>query len=151
MIYSETNLVQAIYRTQLFNPEDLNNVNKVQAGYKAQSLSAFLGKPSPKGTALKVDFVQPLSPADQKTSLEFFNILNFVLKFCPTHPSEKKLMAQFAKIGVGAGKKVEVAKLSPEMKNAMTEGMADVWKEHETFNNTSIASGKATSSDMFGT
>ena len=36
-----------IYRTQLFNPEDMDNVKKIQAGYKVQPLSAFLGKPAP--------------------------------------------------------------------------------------------------------
>ena len=31
----------AAFRTQLFNPGDMPNVEKVQAGYKAQPLSAF--------------------------------------------------------------------------------------------------------------
>ena len=31
-----------LYRTQLFNPEDMPNVVKIQAGYKAQPLSAYL-------------------------------------------------------------------------------------------------------------
>ena len=47
VIRSETELVLAAYRTQLFNPGDLDNVKKVQAGYKAQPLSAFLGQPAP--------------------------------------------------------------------------------------------------------
>ena len=45
VIRSETQFVLAGYRTQLFNPGDLDNVKKVQAGYKAQPLSAFLGQP----------------------------------------------------------------------------------------------------------
>jgi hypothetical protein len=36
-----------IYRTQLFNPADMDNVKKVQAGYEVQPLSAFLGQPAP--------------------------------------------------------------------------------------------------------
>jgi hypothetical protein len=44
---SETEFVFAFFRTQLFNPGDLDNVKKVQAGYKAQPLSQFLGKPAP--------------------------------------------------------------------------------------------------------
>ena len=103
VIRSETELVLAAYRTQLFNPADLDNVKKVQAGYKAQPLSAFLGQPAPTA-APAIDFIKPLTPDDEKTSLEFFNILNFVLQFCPTDPSETELMARFAKIGVGAGK-----------------------------------------------
>ena len=48
VIRSETEFVIAAYRTQLFNPGDLDNVKKVQAGYKAQTLSAFLGTAAPK-------------------------------------------------------------------------------------------------------
>ena len=103
VIRCETELALGIYRTQLFNPADLDNVKKIQAGYKAQPLSEFLGKPAPKA-APAIDFIKPLAPDAQKTSLEVFNILNFVLQFCPTVPSEKALMARFAQIGIGAGK-----------------------------------------------
>src|SRR5436189_858699 len=121
---AETEFVFAVYRTQLFKPDDIDNVKKVQAGYKAQTLSAFLGQPAPKA-APAIDFIKPLSPAEEKTSPEFFNILNFVLGFCPTNPSETELMARFAKIGVGAGKTVDVS--NPEMKKAIEQGMAEAW------------------------
>jgi hypothetical protein len=39
---SSTQFALAAYRTQLFNPEDMPGVMKVQAGYKVQSLSAYL-------------------------------------------------------------------------------------------------------------
>src|SRR5439155_26934055 len=89
-------------------------------------LSAFLGQPAPKA-APAIDFIKPLTPAEEKTSPQFFNILNFVLQFCPTVPSEKALMERFAKIGVGAGKSFDASKLSPEMKTATAQGMADAW------------------------
>src|SRR5688500_609631 len=47
VIRSETEFVFAGYRTQLFNPADLENVKKIQAGYQAEPLSAFLGQPAP--------------------------------------------------------------------------------------------------------
>src|SRR5882724_9129434 len=37
VIRSETKFVFAVYRTQLFKPDDIDNVKKVQAGYKAQT------------------------------------------------------------------------------------------------------------------
>jgi hypothetical protein len=37
-----------IYRVQLFDPVDLDNVKKIQAGFKVQPLSAFLGTPAPR-------------------------------------------------------------------------------------------------------
>ena len=44
---SSTQFSVAGYRTQLFNPDDLDNVKKVQAGYKVQTLSAYLKQPAP--------------------------------------------------------------------------------------------------------
>src|SRR5438270_1132298 len=146
---SGTEFVFAVYRTQLFKPDDIDNVKKVQAGYKAQTLSAFLGQPAPKA-APAIDFIKPLSPAEEKTSPEFFNILNFVLQFCPTNPSETELMARFAKIGVGAGKTFDASKLSPEMKTAIEQGMGDAWAAFGGLEK-EFAAGKVTSGDVFGT
>ena len=149
MIRSETEFVFAAYRTQLFNPADLDSVKKVQAGYKAQTLSAFLGTPPPKA-APAIDFIKPLTPAEEKTSPQFFNILNFVLQFCPTHPSEKELMARFARIGIGAGKTLDVSKLSPEITKAITDGMADAWVDMGGLVK-ALDEGKLSSGDVFGT
>jgi hypothetical protein len=146
---SETEFVFAVYRTQLFSPDDLDNVKKVQAGYKAEPLSAFLGQPAP-AAAPAIDFIKPLTPDEEKTSLEFFNILNFTLQFCPTDPSETELMARFAKIGVGAGKTFEASTLSPEVKTAIAQGMADAWVDFENLNKR-FNSGEVTSGDLFGT
>ena len=146
---SETELVVAIYRTQLINPGDLDNVKAIQAGYKVQPLSAFLGQAAPKA-APTIEFIKPLTPETQKTSLEFFNVLNFVLNFSPTVPSEEELMARFAGIGVGAGQNIDVSKLSPEMKAALEQGMADAWAEFAELKKR-IDAGEVTSGDLFGT
>src|SRR5271166_3337547 len=149
MIRSETELLLAVYRTQLFNPGDLDNVKKVQAGYQVQPLSAFLGQPSP-NAAPAIDFIKPLTPAAEKTSPQLFNILNFVLQFCPTDPSETELLARFARIGVGAGKTFDASKLSPEMTKAIEDGMADAWADFAGLMKP-IEAGKVTAGDLFGT
>jgi hypothetical protein len=122
VIHADTEFIFAFYRVQLFDPNDLDNVKKVQAGFKVQPLSAFAGTAPVK--APSVNFIKPISRDDEKKSLEFLNILNFVLRYCPTDPSEVELMARFAKIGVGAGKTLDVSKLSPEMRTAMEQGIA---------------------------
>jgi hypothetical protein len=149
VIRSETEFVFAVYRTQLFNPDDLDNVKNVQAGYKAQPLSAFLGTAAPQAAPV-IDFIKPLTPAEERTSPQFFNILNFVSQFCPTDPSETELMARFAKIGVGAGKSLDVSKLSPEMKAAIEQGMGDAWADFAGLKK-DFDAGKLTSGDVFGT
>ncbi len=150
VFHSETELVLAVYRTQLSKPDDIDNVKKVQAGYKVQPLSEFLAASAPKA-APAIDFMKPLTPEAQKTSPEFFNVLNFILTFCPTDPSETELMARFAKLGVGAGKNFDAGKLSPEMKTAVEQGMADAWAEFADFKAKRFDTGKVTSGDVFGT
>ena len=121
---TETIIGMPTFRTQLFNPDDIENVKKVQAGYKVQTLSAFLGQAAPKATP--VNFPKALTVQQQKTP-EFFGMLNSLLQFAPTHPSEVELKARFAKIGVGEGKIFDSSKLSPEIKAALEQGVADAW------------------------
>jgi hypothetical protein len=148
VVRSETELILAVYRTQLFNPADIDNVKKIQAGYKVQTLSAFLGTPPKRAPA--VDFMKPLTHDEEKKSLQLFSVLNFILQFCPTDPTETELMARFAKIGIGAGKSFDPAKLSPEMKTALEQGIADAWAEFAGGVKL-LDEGKVTSGDLFGT
>jgi hypothetical protein len=137
------------FRTQLFDPGDLDNVKQIQARYRVQPLSAFLGQPAPKAMPA-IDFIKPLTPVAQKTSVEFFARLNFALQFCPTHPSEKDLMARFAWIGVGMGKPFDASKLTPEMKKAIEDGIADGWADFAGLMKR-IKTGDVNSGDVFGT
>jgi hypothetical protein len=148
VVHMETTLGSAAFRTQLFNPGDIDNVKKVQAGYKVRTLSAFLGQPAPKATP--VNFITPLAVPQQKTSVEFFGVLNNLLQFAPTHPSETELTARVAKIGIGAGKPFDASTLSPEMKTAIEQGMADAWLD---INATSkkLDAGEITPADCYGT
>lgn len=96
---SETQFGLVIFRTQLFNPADLDNVKKIQGQYRAQPLSQFLKKPAPAPQPLP-DF-PPFKPAAFK--LEAFQYLNFLLQFAPAVPAETDLRARFARIGIGPG------------------------------------------------
>ncbi|MFG1428897.1 DUF1254 domain-containing protein [Xanthobacter sp. VTT E-85242] len=150
VIRSETDFATIVYRTELFNPGDIDNVKKIQAGYKVQTLSEFLGR-SASAAPPVVDFIKPVSAAEERTSLQFFNILNFVLQFCPTDPSEKALMARFAKIGIGAGKSINPDSMSPEMRKALQDGMADGWKAFNEFRETQFDTGKVAAGELVGT
>jgi hypothetical protein len=149
VIRSETQFIVVVYRTQLFNPADLDNVKKIQSGYKVQTLSAFLGTAAPPA-APQIQFIKPVTAAEQKTSLEFFNLLNFVLQFCPTNPSETELRARFAKIGVSGGETFDPNKLTPEMRTAIEQGRADAFAEFAG-GVKQMTEGKLTSGDLFGT
>ncbi len=150
VIRSETDLLLAVYRTQLFNPQDLDNVQRVQAGYQAQSLSDFLGQPAPRA-APTIDFmVPPTSEELREGSLDLFQTLNFLLEFGPTHPSEQELMSRFAKIGIGTGATFDTEALSPELKQAIEDGIADAWASDFADLAQRVEAGDVTSGEAFG-
>ena len=125
VIHSETSLVSIIGRTQLFNPDDLDNVKKIQAGYKIQPLSTFEGTPAPP-QAPAVNWIKPIPPAEERTSLAFFNELAFLLQFAqPPHPSEVALRKRFAEVGIEPGKPFDASGLSPALQAALKQGMLD--------------------------
>ncbi|HEY0504678.1 MAG TPA: DUF1254 domain-containing protein [Lysobacter sp.] len=128
VIRAETPLVALVGRTQLFGPDDMENVKKVQAGYSLQPLSAFAGTAAPP-PAPKVAWIAPLPAKDTRTSPEFFNQLAFLLQFAPVHPDEQYLRDRFARIGVVPGRGIDLASLSPDLRQALIDGMADGQKQ----------------------
>lgn len=148
VLRAETQLAYALYRTQLFGPGDIDNVKQLQAQYKVQPLSAFLGTPAP-APAPAIDF--PSYDADAAKGLGFFSYLNFLMQFEPTHPSEVALRERFAKIGLVPGKPFDEASLSPETKQALLDGIADADKEFAEFKKTKVDTQAISSADLFGT
>jgi hypothetical protein len=149
VIQSETEINILIYRTQLFDPADIDNVKKIQSEYRVQPLSQFLGQTAP-AAAPKIDYMTPCTPEEEKTSLKQFELLNFVLQFCPTVPSEVALMERFAKINIGAGKTFDASTFSPEVRKAIEVGVGEAWLEFKGMVK-QLDEGKVTSGDVFGT
>lgn len=116
---STTPFALALFRTQLFNPGDMPNVEKVQAGYKAQPLSAFLKQPAPPA-APKIEFL-PATTAGIKDN--FFQYLDAALQFVPETPRDKAARAKLARIGIGPGKTFAFKDLSLEHKAEILVGM----------------------------
>ena len=118
---SSTTLSVAGYRTQLFSPDDLDNVKKVQAGYKVQTLSAYLKQTAPP-SAPAIDF-----PKIDKELIKtnFFEYLDFALQFAPEQAVEKDVRTKLATIGVGPGKTFNFKDLSLEDKAEILLGMKE--------------------------
>ena len=105
----------------MFNADDLDNVKKVQAGYKVQTLSAFLGQPATQG-APGINFPK-IDKELVKTN--FFDYLDFALQFSPALENEKEIRAQLASIGVGPGKTMNFKDLPAEQKLEIGLGMKE--------------------------
>src|SRR4029434_6730579 len=97
---STTPFSLTLFRTQLFNPADMPNVEKVQAGYKVQPLSAFLKQPVPPA-APKLDFLPATTEGIKKN---FYEYLDAALQFVPLSSEDKDVRARLASIGIGPGK-----------------------------------------------
>lgn len=116
---SETDFSLIVYRTQLFNAADIDNVKKIQAGYTVQTLSAFLKQPAPPA-APAIDF--PKFVGDDPFKTDFPATLDFLLQYAPTvgqAAADEPLRAKLASIGIGPGKKFDFKELSVEHKAAV--------------------------------
>jgi hypothetical protein len=117
---SETDFALATYRTQLFNPADIDKVKAIQAKYEVKPLSAFLSRPAP-GAAPAVDWPKIDKATEKKDVLGY---LPFLLQFAPLTGRaavEVPLRAKFARIGIEAGKPFPSIALSDADKVAMAE------------------------------
>ena len=97
------------------------NVEKVQAGYKAQPLSAFLKQPAPPA-APKINFIPATTEGIKKN---FYEYLDAALEFVPVTPDTKDIRAQLASIGIGPGKTFDFKDLSLEHKAAVLLAMKE--------------------------
>jgi hypothetical protein len=146
VIRCETQFAYLLFRTQLFNLADLPKVNKIQSGYTAQPLSVFLKQASPQPPPA-VSWPEPADIA--APSANIFPIVNFLFQFCPPNPAERDLLARFAKINVGPNQTFDMTKFSPEIQQAINDGIKDSEQDvsgvMKKINADDISSG-----DMFG-
>ena len=91
VIRSDTDLAFVLYRTQLFGPVGHRQREEDPGRLPGH---AAVGVPQPAAARHPrppIDFVPPLTADQQRTSPQFFEILNFVLRFAPTLPAEKRV------------------------------------------------------------
>lgn len=150
VIRSETQFAFVLYRTQLFDEADLDEVKRLQSKYVVQTLSQFMDVAAPPALP-PVDFIPPLSPQAQKDSPRFFAALNFLLQFAPIHPSEVGLMERFKAYGIGAGLAFDADRLTEEQRAAVATGMSEAWNAFATFKKEQVDTGLRSSADGFGT
>jgi hypothetical protein len=117
---SGTQLSLAIYRTQLFDPDDLDDVRKVQDGYKVRTLSGYLDQPPPPAPSLDFPKIDK-----ELVKTNFFEYLDFTLQLAPPDANETAIRAQLARIGVGPGRTFAFKDLSVEDKLEIGLGMKE--------------------------
>lgn len=125
---SETDLIFAIIRTQLFDSHDLVRVAKIQSSFALQPLSNYLGDAAP-AEAAAIDF--PIWTDGAEFSVAAFDYLDFALGLVSTHPDESELIASFAKIGIGTTDTFNTAAMPPKymgsLENAVQQSVEEIW------------------------
>ncbi|WZB73878.1 DUF1254 domain-containing protein [Achromobacter insuavis] len=124
VIRAETELVSLAGRIQRFSSSDQANVKRIEAGYRIQPLSAYLKKKPPPAPAT-IEWLAPESPAQMRTSLEFYNQLGFLLQFAPAAHSEKSLRKRLDSMRIRPGAPAVAEGSNPRLRQVMQEGMHD--------------------------
>ena len=118
---STTQFSIALYRTQLFSPDDIDNVRKIQAEYGVETLSKYLNRPPPR-PAEAINFPKI---SDSLSRRNFFEYLAFALQFAPAQFVEADIRNRLARIGVGPGRTFTFSDLSLKERLEMTLGMRE--------------------------
>jgi len=150
VIQTDSNIILALARTQVYSAEDSKNAKKIMSEYKVETLSKYMGTPAPKAAA-QLDF--PVYSLEKIRSVEFITYLNFLLGLVKPNPSEKALLERFSKIGVGANVAFDINSIDPKTKKIMQEAIdeAMVEIEAETKNLGILKDGWMQVSGAFGT
>ncbi len=122
VFHSTTPFALAVFRTQLFNPADMPNVVKVQAGYKAQPLSAFLQAARAAGRA--EDRFPPGHHRGHQGELLRVSRRRPAVR-ARRRRKTRTIRAKLASIGIGPGKTFDVQGSLAEHKAAVLLGMKE--------------------------
>ncbi|PKH18370.1 DUF1254 domain-containing protein [Pseudomonas fluorescens] len=147
VVYSESNIAYALYRTQLFDEKDLGKVKQIQNGYKVQPLSSYVKQAAP-AQVPKIEWPKPT--ANMSDSPQLFRYLNFMLAFAAPQDSEKDLLARFATIGIAPGAPFKLNQLTAEQRKALEDGIADGKAEFATFKKDKIDTHQVSSGELYG-
>jgi hypothetical protein len=128
---SETGLVFAVTRTQLFDPDDLARVKEIQESYGLQPLSALLGTEAPPAEAMP-DF--PVWVEGSQFDERFFAYLDLMMVLlAQPGAGEDQLWGQLARLGTGSGSTFDYANLPAEIQEALKVGVKEGFGEIEKF------------------
>ncbi|AZF00088.1 putative exported protein [Pseudomonas orientalis] len=147
VVYSESTIAYALYRTQLFDEKDLGKVKQIQNGYKVQPLSSYVKQAAP-AKVPKIEWPKPM--ANMSDSPQLFRYLNFMLTFAAPQDSEKDLLARFATIGIAPGAPFKLNQLTAEQRKALEDGIADGKAEFAAFKKDKIDTQQVPSGDLYG-
>jgi len=147
VIICETGMFFIVVRTQLFGPEDMDNVKAIQEKYNLQPLRPFLGDEALEKQET-VEFPEWVE-GEQFTS-EAFKYLDVMLKLSDPVKEETEMHRRFQRLGIGTEEGFDLAGFSPEVREAVEAGVKEGFESIEAFLSEN-SSDPLMSSRIFGT
>ncbi|MDV6224851.1 DUF1254 domain-containing protein [Nitratireductor aquimarinus] len=96
VIRIDTEIAFALYRTQLFEPSDIERVKEIQDGYTVETLSKFSGE----SNSPDISEINWPSISRDEIPERFWEYANFLLQFAPPLAWEADLRESFTMLGV---------------------------------------------------
>ena len=123
VLQSETDIVCTLTRTAFASPGDVESVKALQAQYKLEPLSAFLGTPAPP-PAVALSF--PVYDKAKARTHDFILYLNFLLQLAePPYPGDVAVRKRMERIGIGPGWPWDASQVDPSLLAAIDAGVKD--------------------------
>ncbi|MFE2559853.1 DUF1254 domain-containing protein [Streptomyces sp. NPDC059352] len=122
VLRADTFLVGVIGRTYLAGPEDVPALRAIQEQYLLRPLSTYTDTAAPHPAD---EPVWPVWREEDLENVEFFTLLDFLLQFFPALEEDRGLRDRLATLGVSGSGEFEPSALSPELRTAVEQGIAD--------------------------
>ncbi|MFI9210565.1 DUF1254 domain-containing protein [Streptomyces sp. NPDC053253] len=122
VLRADTFLVGVLGRTYLSGPEDVPALRAIQERYVLRPLSTY------EDTAAPHPVDEPVWPVWREEDLgnvEFFTLLDFLLRFFPVLEDDRELRERLAALGVSGSGEFEPSALAPAVRTAVEQGIAD--------------------------
>jgi len=142
VIRGESYFLGGLFRTGADGQDDLDNVQKIQAGYRLMPLHEYTGQAAP-AVAEPINWIPFVSGDENK--IEAFKYVNFLLPFILPHELDKQALENMSRLGIEAGAIWDTSKLSEETKEAMEQGISDALATLDAYRP------QAKSGDLFNT
>jgi hypothetical protein len=121
VIGCETSFALAIIHGKGADIEATAATENFLMNFNVEKQSTFEGTKTP----APAEVIFPPYSQETVNSAGFFQYMNFLLQFCPVHPSEIHERADFAKLGIEGGKNFDLGYMDKAILDAVNAGMRD--------------------------
>ena len=107
---------------QFREPADLDRIGRIEHEFRLVPLSAHVRRPAP-APVPRLNW-QPYHDGAE-TGDDFWSLVNFALSLTAPHPQDREILDRIATIGVVAGQLWDASSISPDVAEAIGDGMDD--------------------------